>query len=109
MNSHLLVKTSPRNSTKKRFAEAGCKNTPSDLKHFFKWTPDGKPTIVIAHGDNFRWFGYGVTLATFNKHGYDVAVATEKYFVSIQIRRNKHYEYYTDQHVMIDNIIKEQS
>ena len=98
----------------KCLAEAGYENTPWDLKLFFKWTPEGKPMIVIAHSDDFRWFGpeenvheWDSLVATFNKHGYDVTDATEKEFVGIKITRDKDYNYYMDQHRMIDSIIKE--
>ena len=36
--------------------ECGYDNTPWDLKLFFKWVI-GKPIIIIAHSDDFRWFG----------------------------------------------------
>ena len=31
-------------------------NTPWDLKLFYKWI-NGKPLFIIAHRDDFRWFG----------------------------------------------------
>ena len=34
--------------------ECGYKNTPLDLKLFFKWTHSDKPMIIIAHSDDFR-------------------------------------------------------
>jgi hypothetical protein len=40
----------------KYLRECGYKNTPWDPKFFFKWIK-GKPIIVIAHSDDFRWFG----------------------------------------------------
>ena len=36
--------------------EMGYLNTPWDLKLFYKWI-NGKPLFVIAHSDDFRWFG----------------------------------------------------
>ena len=36
--------------------EMGYDNTPWDLKLFFKWVNE-KPILVIAHSDDFRWFG----------------------------------------------------
>jgi Reverse transcriptase (RNA-dependent DNA polymerase) len=36
--------------------ECGYKNTPWDPRFFFQWIK-GKPVIVIAHSDDFRWFG----------------------------------------------------
>ena len=98
----------------KCLAEAGYKNTPWDLKLFFKWTPEGKPMIVIAHSDDFRWFGpqentheWDDLVTTFNKHGYEVTNATDKEFVGIRITRDEDFNYYMDQHGMIDSIIKE--
>ena len=34
----------------------GYLNTPWYLKLFYKWL-NGKPLFVIAHSDDFRWFG----------------------------------------------------
>ena len=94
--------------------EAGYKNTPWDLKLFFKWTPCGKPMIVIAHSDDFRWFGppdytheWDSLVATFNSHGYQVTDATDKEFVGIKITHDEDFNYYMDQHRMIDSIVKE--
>ena len=36
--------------------EIGYLNTPWDLKLVYKWM-NGKPLFVIAHSDDFRWFG----------------------------------------------------
>ena len=36
--------------------EMGYLNTPWDLKLFHKWIK-GKTLFVIAHSDDFRWFG----------------------------------------------------
>jgi Reverse transcriptase (RNA-dependent DNA polymerase) len=36
--------------------KCGYENTPWDPKFFFKWVND-KPIIVIAHSDDFLWFG----------------------------------------------------
>ena len=36
--------------------EMGYDYTPWDLKLFFKWVNE-KPILVIAHSDDFRWFG----------------------------------------------------
>jgi hypothetical protein len=56
--------------------------------------------ILIAHTDDFRWFGpeedvheWDSLVATFNNHGYDVTDATEE----------DNYNYYMDQHRMIDS------
>ena len=98
----------------KCLAEAGYKNTPWDLKLFFKWTPEGKPMMVIAHSGDFRWFGpqeniheWTDLINTFNRHGYEVTDATDKEFVGIRITRDEDFNYYMDQHRMIDSIIKE--
>jgi hypothetical protein len=94
--------------------EAGYKNTPWDLKLFFKWTKAKKPMIIIAHSDDFRWFGpeenldeWDSVVKIFNKHGYQVTDATDKEFVGIKITRDEQFNYYMDQHRMIDSIIAE--
>jgi hypothetical protein len=76
----------------KCLAEAGYKNTPWDLKLCFKWTAAKKPMIIIAHSDDFRWFGpeenldeWDNVIKIFNKHGYQVTDATDKEFVGIRI------------------------
>ena len=82
---------------------AGYTNTPWDLKLFFKWTKAKKPMIIIAHSDDFRWFGLEENLddwdniiKIFNKHGYQVTDATDKEFVGIRISRDKSFNYYMD-------------
>ena len=94
--------------------ECGDKNTPWDLKFFFKWTTDGRPMLIIAHSDDFRWFGpsdkldeWDLIIATFNAHKYEITDATDKEFVGIRIQRDEDGTYYMDQHRMIDSIIKE--
>ena len=54
--------------------EMGCVNTPWDLKLVYKWI-NGKPIFVIAHSDDFRWFGskdvtheWDALIKNFNKH-----------------------------------------
>ena len=98
----------------KCLAEAGYKNTPWDLKLFFKWTTEKKPMIIIAHSDDFRWFGpeedlheWDKVIKIFNEHGYQVTDATDKEFVGIKITRDEDFNYYMDQHRMIDSIIAE--
>ena len=98
----------------KCLTECGYKNTPWDLKFFFKWTKTGIPMIIIAHSDDFRWFGppdhiheWDAVIATFNKHGYEVTDATDKEFVGIRIQADSESNYYMDQHRMIDLIINE--
>jgi hypothetical protein len=94
--------------------ECGYTNTPWDLKLFFKWTQSGKPMIIIAHSDDFRWFGppdhiheWDAVITAFNKHGYQVTDATDKEFVGIRIQADSAFNYYMDQHRMIDLIIDE--
>ena len=43
----------------------------------------------------------------FNKHKYKVIDCTDKEFVGIKISRDNEYNYFMDQHRMIDDIIKE--
>ena len=85
-----------------------------DRKFFFKWTTDGRPMLIIAHSDDFRWFGpsdkldeWDLIIATFNAYKYEVTDATDKEFVGIRIQRDEDGTYYIDQHRMIDSIIKE--
>jgi hypothetical protein len=93
--------------------EAGYKNTPWDPKFFFKWIK-GKPIIVIAHSDNFRWFGppeliseWNLLVSTFNKHKYEVTDATNKEFVGIHIYHDEHFNYFMDHERMINAITAE--
>jgi Reverse transcriptase (RNA-dependent DNA polymerase) len=93
--------------------EAGYKNTPWDPKFFFKWMK-GKPIIVIAHSDDFRWFGppeliseWNILVSTFNRHKYEVTDATNKEFVGIHIYHDEHFNYFMDQERMINAIIAE--
>jgi hypothetical protein len=68
----------------KCLGEAGYKNTPWDLKLFLKWTAAKKPMIIITHSDDFRLFGPEENLdEIFNKHGYQVTVATDKEFETV--------------------------
>jgi hypothetical protein len=94
--------------------ECGYKNTPWDLKFFYKWTACGLPMLIIAHSDDFRWFGppdmlheWDLIIKTFNAHNYEVTDATNKEFVGIKITREPDGTYYMDQHRMIDSIVKE--
>ena len=91
--------------------ECGYNNTPWDLKFFYKWI-SGKPIIIIAHSDDFRWFGpkeylneWDILVKTFNKHKYEVTDATTKEFVGIHIYHDEEYNYYMDQTRMINSII----
>ena len=77
--------------------ECGYLNSPWDLKFFYKWIK-GKPIIVIAHSDDFRWFGpqelisqWDLLVATFNKYKYEVTDATNKEFVGIHIYHDEHF------------------
>ena len=88
--------------------ECGYTNTPWDLKFFIKWK-DNKPMLLIAHSDDFRWFGDKAQLSewkllvdTFEKHKYNVSDVTDSEFVGIQITRDKEYNYFMNQTRMID-------
>jgi hypothetical protein len=93
--------------------ECGYENTPWDPKFFFKWI-NGKPIIVIAHSDDFRWFGpddliseWDILVETFNRHKYEVTDATDKEFVGIHIYHDEDFNYYMDQNRMINSIVEE--
>ena len=93
--------------------ECGYLNTPWDLKFFYKWIK-GKPLLIIAHSDDFRWFGpanllseWELLCATFNAHKYKVTDCTDKEFVGIKITCDAKFNYYADQSRMIEEITKE--
>jgi hypothetical protein len=93
--------------------ECNYENTPWDPKFFYKWIK-GKPIIVIAHSDDFRWFGpddliseWDLLVATFNRHKYEVTDATSKEFVGIHIYHDEDFNYYMDQTRMINSIVEE--
>ena len=93
--------------------ESGYDNTPWDPKFFYKWIK-GLPIIVIAHSDDFRWFGppeylseWDDLVATFNKYKYEVTDATNKEFVGIHIYHDEDFNYYMDQTRMITAIVAE--
>jgi hypothetical protein len=93
--------------------ESGYNNTPWDPKFLYKWIK-GKPIIVIAHSDDFRWFGppeylseWDDLVATFNRHKYAVADATDKEFVGIRLSCDEDFNFYMDQSRMIDAIVQE--
>jgi hypothetical protein len=93
--------------------ESGYNNTPWDPQFFYKWIK-GKPIIVFAHSDDFRWFGppeyiseWDDLVTTFNRHKYEVTDTTEKEFVGIRISHDEDFNYYMDQSRMIDAIVKE--
>ena len=88
----------------------GYKNTPWDLKLYYKWI-NNKPIFVIAHSDDFRWFGsedviheWDALIKNFNEHKYTV---TDKDFVGINITHDADFNYYMDQTRMISEIVKE--
>lgn len=94
--------------------ECGYKNTPWDLKFFYKWVND-KPILLIAHSDDFRWFGHESDLDEWHKlintfendkHKYKVNDVTDKEFVGIKITKDKEFNYYLDQTRMINEIIE---
>ena len=93
--------------------EMGYLNTPWDLKLFYKWIK-GKPLFVIAHSDDFRWFGsedvlheWDALVKNFNTHKYTVTDCTDKEFVGIIITHDVDFNYYMNQTRMITEIIKE--
>ena len=61
------------------------KNTPWDLKFFYKWK-NNRPMLLIAHCDNFRVFCYkrdylselDALIKNFNKHKYKVTDCLDK-------------------------------
>jgi hypothetical protein len=79
--------------------ESGYKNTPWDPKFFYKWIK-GKPIIANAHSDDFRWFGppecpseWDDLVATFNRHKYEMADATDKELVGIRLSCDEVFNY----------------
>ena len=93
--------------------ECGYKSTPYDPKFFVKWIR-GKPLLIIAHSDDFRWFEPEDLLSewdrlckTFNEHKYKVTDCTNNEFVGIRITCDPQFNYYADQTRMIDDIVKE--
>ena len=93
--------------------ECGYKNTPWDLKFFYKWK-NGKPILLIAHSDDFRWFGdeseiseWKLLVDTFEKHKYKVTDVSDNEFVGIKITRDENFNYFMDQTRMIDEILAE--
>ena len=86
---------------------------PWDLNLFFKWVNE-KPILVIAHSDDFRWFGsedvlyeWEALVKNFDAHKYTVTDCTDKEFVGINITHDVDYNYHMDQTRMIMEIIKE--
>ena len=84
-----------------------------DLKLFYKWI-NGKPIFVIAHSDDFCWFGsedvtheWDALIKNFNKHKYTVMDCTDKEFVGINITHDDQFNCYMDQTRMITEIVKE--
>lgn len=93
--------------------KCGYKNTPWDLKLFFKWIR-GSPIVVIAHSDDFRWFGpqsmlheWDLIVKAFTTEGYKVKDCSDAEFVGINITRDEEGNYFMDQTRMIKEIIKE--
>ena len=86
-------------------------NTPWDPKLFYKWK-QGRIIILIAHSDDFRWFGddkdineWDDLIKNFNKHKYKVTDCTDKEFVGIRITCDENFNYFMDQTRMIEEII----
>jgi Reverse transcriptase (RNA-dependent DNA polymerase) len=74
--------------------ECGYTSTAWDPKFFFKWI-DNKPLLIIAHSDDFRWFGpenllneWDMLVRPFETHKYKVSDATDNEFVGIKITRD---------------------
>ena len=93
--------------------ECGYLTTPWDPKLFYKWIA-GSPIILIAHSDDFRWFGlhkhlkeWHHLLKTFNEHKYKVTDATNNEFVGIKITCDATFNYYMDQSRLANEIVKE--
>lgn len=93
--------------------ECGYSTTVYDEKFFFKWV-DSQICLVIAHSDDFRWFGpqellceWDMLVATFNAHKYEVTDCTDKEFVGIRIYHDDDFNYYMDQTRMINTIVSE--
>ena len=93
--------------------DCGYKNTPWDLKLYFKWV-DGSLMILIAHSDDFRWFGrpdmfheWDLLVSTFNARMYEFTDATDKELIGIHLYRDEKFNYYMDQTRMLDSILKE--
>ena len=90
----------------------GYHHTPWDQKFFYKWIGDDI-LILVAHSDDFRWFGltkhlieWDVLLKTFNEHKYNVTDCTEKEFVGIRITYDENFNYFMDQSRMIEEILE---
>ena len=93
--------------------ECGYKNTPWDLKFFYKWK-NNKPMLIIVHSDDFRWFGeasemseWQLLVDTFERHKYKVSDVTDNEFVGIQITHDKEYNYFMNQTRMVEEIVSE--
>ena len=101
------------NEFDKCMRECGYSTTPYDKKFFFKWIGE-QICMVIAHSDDFRWFGpeellseWDKLVSTFNQHKYEVTDCTDKEFVGIHIYHDKDFNYFMDQTRMINSIITE--
>ena len=83
---------------------AGFTSSPWDPKCFWKWHPDDKVTIIMAHSDDFRCFydpahkdEYTTFSGLLEKKNYKIKITTDKPFVGIQISRDADGNYYMDQ------------
>jgi hypothetical protein len=97
----------------KCMAESGYITTVYDQKFFYKWVGT-QICLVIAHSDDFRWFGpeellkeWDTLVAVFNAHKYEVTDCTDKEFVGIHIYHDEDFNYYMDQTRMVNQIIAE--
>jgi Reverse transcriptase (RNA-dependent DNA polymerase) len=93
--------------------ECGLSHSPWDSKLFFKWV-NGLPLLLMAHSDDFRWFGsptmkheWDLLVATFNAHNYEITDASDKEFVGINISTDEDMNYYMNQTRMVEAILTE--
>ena len=75
---------------------------------------NGKPILLIAHSDDFRWFGdeseiseWTLLVNTFENYKFKVTDVSDNEFVGINITRDDNFNYYMDQKRMIDEILAE--
>ena len=75
---------------------------------------NGNPILLIAHSDDFRWFGdeseiceWKLLVNTFEKHKYKVTDVSDNEYVGINITRDDNFNYNMDQTRMIDEILAE--
>jgi hypothetical protein len=69
---------------------------------------------LIAHSDNFRWFGpptmkheWDLMVATFNAHNYDITDVSDKEFIGMNISTSEDMNYCMDQTRIVEAILTE--